>query len=363
MSSGVFTLPLTATDASAGKAHHGLNGHSQPFIAGGENALLRALIDAVFSNPPSYNPITLYGATGAGKSHLLYGLVERLRTLDADRKAWLLTGADFARLYARAVELDNLSEFQEKLLSADVLVVDGLEELATKRAAQQQLLNTIDSSLAAESQLLFSCRSGSTDWSWMLSGLRSRLEGGLTIPVALPEASTRIEIVRRLAKDYGVTIPDEAIEQLAKPRGNHSTSLLTFGQLRSAVLSLVSEAQSSTSPAATVESNKPVIGQESPQEAIRTIAKAAARHFDLKLTDLIGASRRKTVVQARAVAIFLARSLLDVSFDQIGKSFGDRDHTTILHAHRKIASSLNSDSVLKQTIEKLSHQLTSPKAS
>lgn len=359
VSSGVFTLPLIATDVSSGKDDHRPNEGCHAFIVGRENALLRVLIDAVFDEPPRYNPVTLCGLTGAGKSHLLHGLADRLRTLAPHRKVWFLTGADFARLYARAIELDNLAEFHDKSAAAQVLIIDGLQELASKPAAQLELLQTIDQSLECDSpQLLFSCRLDNAGLSWMHAALRSRLEGGLTIPMALPEAATRIEMVRQLSQQFGLSLTEQTIQQVASPFPHGATT--SFNQLRGAVMRLTHDSrQPQTGLAGTADCK--VAANVPHSESIRHIAKLVARHFDIRMSELTSLSRRTTVVQARAVAIFLARSLLDVSFEQIGKNFGDRDHTTILHAYRKIADSLPSDPILKQTVAELSLLLRAPR--
>ena len=358
MSSGVFTLPLVGIDASGAADGHRVSEDCRVFIAGEENALLRILVDAIFCDRPQYSPITLCGPSGVGKSHLLHGLVNRVRTLTPERKVWFLTGADFARQYARSVELDTLPELREKLLAARVLIVDGLEELSSKPAAQQELIHVIDRSVERESQLLFSCQNNSFQWSWMRTALRSRLEGGLIIPVALPASATRVEIVRQLSAELGMSLTDE-IRNLTVSNGP-TTSRETFRQLKHALLQLIAHEQSS----ATEKIAANPLGTEkdvSTSQSIRRITKLVARNFELKFSDLTGSSRRKTVVQARGVAIYLARSFLGVSFDQLGKNFGNRDHTTVLHAYHKTANSLGQDPSLKQIIDRISQELTTHK--
>jgi chromosomal replication initiator protein len=324
---------------------------------GQENALLRTLLEVGNGSPPAFNPLTLCGPVGSGKSHLLRGLVERSTLFLSRGKAWFVTGADFARYYANAVELDSVAELRDRWNSAPMIVVDSLEELSSKPAAQEELLHLLDRCLERNCQFLGACRDVADQWDWMLPGLRSRLEGGLIIPIALPQPSTRTEIVRQLLQSNGASLSDEALQHLLAPQPGKLSSLATYPQLRAAVLEMLHNQQSP-------EPMQP--GQMHPgqrrgemgarqlnPELMRSIVRLVARHFELKASELSGSSRRRTVVQARGIAIYLARTRFGSSFEQLGRFFGDRDHTTILHAYRKVDDSLKTDAVVKQTVDKL----------
>jgi chromosomal replication initiator protein len=351
VTSGVFTLPLFGIDTSNGDENRPAGESSWGFVAGPENALLRILIDAVACKPPQYNPITLCGPTGAGKSHLMLGVLNHFRTFEPQRKPWYLTGADFARQYARSVELDSLPELREKLDGSRLLIIDGLDEFASKPAVQHELLQTIDRSISSEAQLLFACQTPNSQWSCLPAGLRSRLEGGLIIPVAHPAAETREEIARRIGIELGVDLSPNGLPALGQ--FGKSTSCKTFRELKHSILHLASQPGTEKSV-----SNDGDAKPSSHSTAIRRISKTVARSFEIKLSELTGTSRRKTVVQARGVAIYLARTYLGVSFEQLGKSFGNRDHTTILHAYRKTIGLVECDLTLKQAIDRLSAALT-----
>lgn len=145
MTSGVFTIPLVSTDGTCGSPPDGLIAapDSHHFIAGPENSLLRVLIEIVEQHSTSFPLITLYGPTGVGKSHLLNGLVERQRRLVPDVRITFGGGADFARTFARAVDVDSVTDWRDKQRGCDLLVLDDLQELASKPAAQQELLHTL----------------------------------------------------------------------------------------------------------------------------------------------------------------------------------------------------------------------------
>jgi chromosomal replication initiator protein len=346
-----------ATDVSGGNDRDRPLAAARPYLIGPENALLRVLLSAGTSQPPMYNPIIVYGPAGVGKSHVLQGVVDRATVLLRQGKPWTTTGIDFARHYARAVELDSVVEVRERWQSARLVVIDGLDDLATRLSAQQELLHLVDDCLERECQLLCACRAAPLEWSWMLPGLRSRLESGLTIPIALPAVDTRVAIVTQFAGAFGLELSAAEIHQLASRSSAQPGTWATYSQLRSAILSLAHTGRATGEQAAGERSGTGRYDIERNRESVRRIARLVARQFELKLPELLGTSRRKTVVQARGVAIYLARSLLGVSFDQLGRNFGNRDHTTILHAFRRIDASRQQDPVLKQTIDRLWQEL------
>ena len=164
MNSGVFTIPLIGRDASSDSSTDsstegiGSSVGVTPYIAGPENELLRPFLHLVTTRPPLFNPVTLFGPTGVGKTHLVSGLAERLKTHANEQRVALFTGADLGRSYARAVEVDSVSEWRERIRGLEWFVLDNLEELATKPAAQQELLTTIDELVMQERQVVLTTR-------------------------------------------------------------------------------------------------------------------------------------------------------------------------------------------------------------
>ncbi len=341
MTSGVFTIPLISTDRSGGDSSENFVTVAQHrhFIAGPENLLLQSLSDTVSTRPPLFNPITLYGPTGVGKSHLLHGLVERHKTLTTESPVTFLTGADFGRGLARAIEVDSVAEWREKQRNVDLFVLDDLQELASKPAAQQELLHTLDMLVDQDRQLILASRLAPLDWNWMSPGLRSRIEGGLIIPVAPPGAETQRHILRELVATHG--LPPDA-EFTLPIRSNP----LTYPQVRQSVLQHLQCLANPTS----ISQN---LNAASQKGSLPRIAKLVARQSQVKLSDLLGPSRRQSIVRARGVAIYLARTLLRLSFDKIGQYFGDRDHTTVLHSWRQTKQRLETDARFKHEVNKL----------
>lgn len=363
MNSGVFTIPLIGRDDAA-RSPVGSNDRlagSTAYIAGPENELLRPFLELATTTPPLFHPITLLGPTGVGKSHLAVGLVQRVKRA-ADQQVALFTGADFARGYARAVEVDSISEWRDRLRRLELLVIDNLEEMASKPAAQQELIGTLDAFLEQDRLIVFTTRESLFDWNWMLPGLRSRILGGLTIPIAYPAPETQEAIWRELRRSYGLdavepaTPGDGASRSRSRARQRTPAKPRTFQQLRRR---LWAELQAT----ARIDqgSTQPTRPHPSPVSdlSLAKIAKTVARHCQIRLGDLSGPSRRQTLVQARGLVIVLARTLLSSSFEEIGVHLGGRDHTTILHSWRKTTEMVRDNPALANDLEKLSRQLTS----
>lgn len=326
------------------------------YIAGPENKMLQVLFETTFATPPRFNPITLCGPTGVGKSHLLHGLVERHKTWSSEPRTVFLTGSDFARGFARAIEIDSTAEWHARQRNASLFVIDDLEELLGKVSAQQELVHTIDAMREDERQMVFACRHAILDWNWMIPTLRSRLEGGLVIPVLPPSAETRQRMLQEIAFEHGLT-PDgcetdspncEALQSVVSQHENLYQGL-NYPQIRKAVLQHVHQF---AEPAAKCTDSENVRASVL-KGALPKIAKVVARHSHVKLSDLLGPSRRQTVVRARGVAFFLARTMLGLSFEEIGHYFGRRDHTTVLHSWRKTIERLETDVRLKHEVNKL----------
>jgi chromosomal replication initiator protein len=320
------------------------------FIAGPENALLGILVSAISTRPPLFNPITLYGPTGVGKSHLLEGVVERQRTLGSSSRALSITGSDFARGFARAIELDSVSEWRDRNRRVDLFVLDDLQELSTKPSAQQEFLHTLDALVDQDQQLLIASRHAPLEWSWMSPGLRSRLEGGLIIPVVPPAEETQQFMVTELALRHGLPPGAEPVLQVSCiPR--------TYPQIQQSLLHCLQRLAGADAAGSDVTVRRK--SDATQKESLVRIAKLVARQSQIKLSDMLGPSRRQTIVRARGIAVYLARTLLNLSFDDLGEYFGGRDHTTVLHSWRKTMERLEADVRFKHEIHNLLVSLAS----
>lgn len=351
---GVFSIPL---GAGAGKLHGtALRGKpTRPavldeFIAGPENRLAAVAVKAVFEDQAErVTPLVFYGPSGCGKTHLARGLAEWWERHHPIAYVVTLTGAEFAQQYANAVEQDRIDPWRTKLRSAEMLVIDDLVGLAGKRGAQQELQQTFDELSAKDAIVIITTQSLPHALAGLSDTLRSRLTSGLSVPVSIPGAATRQAIVERYAAARDMSLSKRLVQSLVENLNVPAPVLL------GALMELELAVQTDGKPLDAERIRQYLVGHDRKQTpvTIRDIATVSAKYFNLKLAELKSASRRKAVVTARNMAVWLARHLTNQSLEEIGDYFGGRDHTTILHGFRKTDKLVKTDPVTKQAMVEL----------
>lgn len=322
------------------------------YVGSEENVLARVAAQTLLSSPERFNPLVFVGPTGVGKSHLALGLVERWKHAHRDRQAIVTTGADFARAYAAAVETDSLADLREKYCAADLMLIDDLQELSGKRAAQQELIHLLDALLAAQRRVVVTARQMPSEIPHFAEGLSSRLSAGLCVPLAAPGTLARRTILAKLTALHHMPLAEPTLNLLTESLAG------TVPQLNHAVVELEHVSRNGKQ-ALDPEAVGEFLSQQSTclRPSLRTIATTVAKYFRLKSADLKGPSRQTGVVQARSVAMYLARRLTDETLEQIGKQFGGRDHTTVLHACRKTKRLFETDTETRHVVEELINQI------
>jgi chromosomal replication initiator protein len=370
--SGVFTIPLPRETAIAQPSD--VPGAGAPvrfaksdsphvaahFIAGPENALVRIVAEAVLGDGSRYNPIVLCGATGMGKTSLVYALTAQRSESRPNAAAIVTTGADFARAYAHAVEIDGIEDFRDQYANCELIVIDDLHRVTTKPAAQQELLSLLDRSLARGLLVVATLRHPPLETRGLLPGLASRLSGGLVVPLVPPHAAARRLIVEQIVAAQQIPLSPELIGQLTNPPAGERTPFTSAVQLRHAVLQLAgrAHAQNRTLDASLVaELTAEHVPEAKPLG--KQILAAVAKQFQLPQAELKGACRKQAIVQARGLAMHLCRQLTAASYAEIGRWFGKRDHTTVMNACRRTESLLESDPHLRHMASELTTQFTS----
>jgi len=318
----------------------------KPFFAGPENKLLQAAIVGIEKQPAQFSPILLYGPSGCGKSHLLRGLVGLLAEQNPDLKFLCATGSDFARQYGDMLRQESSVQPRKQFFSAECFVLEDLHELLHFPSMQQVLLHLLDELERSGAIVLTTCRENPMLLDGFSEELRSRLSSGLMVPVVLPEQGTREVLIQRIVERHSRTIGKAAINKLASafPHG--------LMQLSGIVNQLMTRTNVKHIDSAVVD--QLLESDENPvQVELRNIASLTAKYFRVKLAEIKGNSRRQSIVQARSVAMLLARQLTDESLKSIGKHFGGRDHTTVMHAVNKIEELMKRDFALREAINEL----------
>jgi chromosomal replication initiator protein len=327
------------------------------FVVGPENRLVELIIGTVLAGRANdYNPIFLCGPSGTGKSHLVQGLATAWKHRYRRSRVQNMTIVDFARELADAIESQGEDEFRTKYRQADFAVFEDVGELGQKRSeklsAQQELVCTLDALVDRGSWVIVTGAKTPAELHDIIPALQSRLAAGLTVPLAPPGVETRIAIVERAANERQLRLPRSAIETLAEGISG------TVPELLGALTQLEIKARSN-GKAIDFRMIRPFLAERTSGRGpdIPQIAAGVAKHYGQKLSDLRSTTRRRAVVQARDVAIHLARKLTHASLDQIGSYFGGRDHTTMMHSCRKIEELLCVASALREEIEQLEKDL------
>lgn len=384
MSDGIATLSLEplarqSKRASQPAMHEAIT--LREYFLGPENELLQQAlgIRQSITGPLTIEPVPLfvYAPTGFGKSHLLQAIKAtwarqharrrresptELPRIDADRpelsrsenqRVMLTTGADLARAYSTAVKLDEVHRFQLRLQQVDLLLIDDLEELERKAGAQRQLATVLDHRQRYERPVILASQHSLRTLN-VSPRLISRLAGGLIVPLKLPAAATRQRVIRLRSAELDLPLSDEACQRLA----SHPPATMTHLLQQLQVLQFRHEEHPPADGRIDAAHVDQLLDHRQTAAILpKQIVRATAQFYGLAIRNLTGTSRRKLDVMARSVAMYLMRELTPLSFQQVGNAFGRRDHTTVMHAYKKIESLRASDVPIRNAIREVTEQL------
>lgn len=365
------------------------------FFAGPENRLPVVAIESLLEQRPSpFNPLVIVGAAGTGKTHLARGLAECWAAHHGDRRSSVelstraspalyftayFTAADFARELKTAIDARATPAFQNRVRNASLLVVENLTQLQNRRVAQQELVHTLDAIIDQGGQVVLTSTLPPERIFGLSADLRGRLAAGLSVSLAAPAAGTRLALVERLAQLRSIPIAASAARALADGLDGPGFDC-TVPELLGALMQLDFEshlrldggAEAAAHDEPPADGRPPIPPRAIDTRAVRrwlaerrlklqpsfaAIAKLAAKYFGLRVAELQSQSRRRDIVQARGIAIYLGRQLTSKSLDQLGKHFGGRDHTTVLHSYRSIEARLRTDPATRRAVSDISRFL------
>ena len=324
-----------------------------------ENCLVQVALETVFQDQPKFNPIVFFGPPDTGKSLLVQLIAARWKHDNRAARLVVTTGADFAREYARAVETDSVPDLRLKYRRASLVAIDDLHEIGEKTSAQNELVQTLDALLVRHQRIIVTLPQPPADTPVLLPTLSSRLSAGLTVPLHPPGPAARRLILRSLASARNISVPDRVVELVASDAFTDALKPGTVPRLLQTLLRLEQFPFDSHTPITEQDLKRRLqaaINDDEPQ--LQSITKRVSKYFNLRAADLKGKTRQQRVVRARGVAMFLARQLTANSLETVGRHFGNRDHTTVLHACRKTESLIDLDPSIRQAVEDLKTELT-----
>jgi chromosomal replication initiator protein len=349
----VFAIPLPrlSTGRRAAPSEKStsamLDRGSHDFIAGRENRLAGAAVQWLLNRAErSYSPLVLHGPSGSGKSHLALGLAESRENVVAT------TGADFVREVATAIDQNTLIEFRARYRSAGMFVFDDLTDLVDRRAAQRELINTLDVLELNDVPVVVTSRLPPSEIADLPPALRSRLAGGLQVALTTPGIAARIEILNRLASEREISITPAAVQLLAENVAG------AVPELQGAIVKLATAALKGASIGLEEVRRFLADHRTRSQPTLSAIAKAVAKYYGVTPTKLSSASRSRQVSLARSMAIYLGRQLTCHSLQSLGRHFGNRDHSTVLYSYRTLETHLETDAELRSAVNHLRTLLT-----
>lgn len=322
------------------------------FVVGSNNNFAHAAALAVAQSPgKSYNPLFLYGGVGLGKTHLLNAIGQHVVCQRRSSRVGYVSSEKFTNEYIDAIQNNQLVRFRKKYRQTDLLLIDDIQFLAGKERIQEEFFHTFNALHEAHKQIVLTCDRPVNEIQNLEQRLVSRFEWGLVTDLQPPDVETRLAILRRKAKDMGVTLSDEIIHFLAERIRNN------IRRLEGALIRVASYA-SLTGRRLTIEGVEELLREVLQEEGrsaltIDMIQKRVADHFDIRLSDMTGKRRPESIAFPRQIAMFLARQMTDHSLTSIGEAFGGRDHGTVLHACRIVKDRMDVDPNVRQSVSYL----------
>ncbi|MCY0924706.1 chromosomal replication initiator protein DnaA [Streptomyces sp. H27-H1] len=307
------------------------------FVIGASNRFAHAAAVAVAEAPAkAYNPLFIYGESGLGKTHLLHAIGHYARSLYPGTRVRYVSSEEFTNEFINSIRDGKGDAFRKRYREMDILLVDDIQFLASKESTQEEFFHTFNTLHNANKQIVLSSDRPPKQLVTLEDRLRNRFEWGLITDVQPPELETRIAILRKKAVQEQLNAPPEVLEFIA------SRISRNIRELEGALIRVTAFASLNRQPvdlglAEDVLKNLIPGGEDSAPEITATdIMAATADYFGLTVDDLCGSSRSRVLVTARQIAMYLCRELTDLSLPKIGAQFGGRDHTTVMHADRKI---------------------------
>jgi chromosomal replication initiator protein len=323
------------------------------FVIGSSNRFAHAAALAVAEAPAqAYNPLFIYGGTGLGKTHLMQAIAQYVGEHSSDLSVRYVTSETFMNDFINSLRDKRIEGFKQRYRTYDLLLVDDVQFFEHKERIQEEFFHTFNSLYEAGSQIVMSSDRPPRDIATLEERLRSRFEWGLITDIQPPDLETRIAILRKKVKTDGIHVPDPQVLSFIASR--ISTNIRELEGALTRVVAFSSLTGRALSVGLAEDVLKDVFPQgELAEVSIRRIQELVSERFQMSMDELCGDKRSQNIVYPRQVAMYLSRELTDSSLPKIGKEFGGRDHTTVIHATSKIARLIREDRSVYNLVQEL----------
>ena len=326
------------------------------FVSGTSNQFAHAAAMAVSNNPATtYNPLFIYGGVGLGKTHLINAIGNEIHKNNTSSKICYYSSEKFTNELINSLRHARMDEFRNKFRSIDILMIDDIQFIAGKKSTQEEFFHTFNALYESHKQIIVTSDKFPKEIPDLEERLRSRFEWGLIADIQAPDTETKQAILKMKADQNKISLPEEVIFFLANSTSNNVRELEGY-LIRIGAYSSLTSTPITTEMAKNVL--KDILIENSKEITIEKIQKKVAEHYQIKTAELKSSKRLKSIVFPRQVAMYICRNLTSLSYPEIGSKFGGKDHSTIIHAIKKIERIMKEDLQAKNVIEKLIDNLS-----
>ena len=350
-------------DISPGRSQRRYSSNLNPaftfesFVEGKSNQLARAASIQTSENPGgSYNPLFIYGGVGLGKTHIMHAIGHAIQSNKPGANIAYLHSERFVADMVRALQHNAINEFKRYYRSLDALLIDDIQFFAGKERSQEEFFHTFNALLEGQHQIVLTCDRYPKEVNGLEERLKSRFGWGLTVAIEPPELETRVAIINRKAEQAGVPLPGEVSFFIAKRFRSNVREL--EGALNRVIANSNLTGQMISLEFAQAALKDLLLIQDK-QITLENIQKTIAEYYKIRVSDLLSKRRTRSVARPRQIAMALAKELTSHSLPEIGDAFGGRDHTTVLHACRKIAELRQAENRIEEDYNNLANILSS----
>ena len=320
------------------------------FIVGSFNELAYAASQAIIENPGTkYNPFFVYGGTGLGKTHLIQAIGNSIKDKYSNKKVHYLTLEKFATDFINSLQNNKANSFKEKYRKYDLLIIDDIQFIGKMEKIQEELFHTFNTFYENNKQIIFSSDKHPNYIPELADRLKSRFAAGMIVDVSEPEYESRLAILKVKSRELGVDLDQEIIEYVAGAiQGN-------IRELEGSLNTIICQYRLKNKPLSVSEVKNLLKNNIKPKRnvAIKDVVKTVSDYYSLEESSVYEKTRRKEIVKARQVVMYLLREDFNVSYPLIGQKLGGKDHTTVIHSYLKIKADLKNDPHLLQELEQI----------